>query len=193
MLAAVGFVVLGLVQMLFGYRLFRILVCVAGALIGFFYAPVIIVAVTGEDPGTAVAIAIGVGLAAAFALVAWYVFWLAVFAWGASIGFAVAVAAFGTQPLLAVVIGIAVGGLAMLFQRALIVLLTALTGAWLVVSGIAYLLGAVSAPPRGLIFDPWLDIHAPAGLWLFIIIVVLAAVGALYQVRDTAPMFGRKV
>jgi hypothetical protein len=190
--ALLALIAFGLVQAFFGYRLFRILVGVIGALIGFFYAPEIIALVTGEVPGAMVAIAIGAGLAVAFALVAWYVFWLAVFAWGVSIGYAAGVGLFAAQPWLAAVIGIGVGALAILFQRILIVLLTALNGAWLVVSGAAYLFGQIAAPPRGLLFDPLLDIHAPVSLGVFVLTLILATVAAVYQLRDGAPMLGRR-
>ncbi len=191
-LVVIALLVFGLAQVFFGYRLFRVLVGVIGALFGFFYAPEIIALATGEVPGTSVAIAVGVGLAIAFALVAWYVFWLAVFAWGASLGYVAGVSAFGDLPWLALVAGVVVGGLAMLFQRVLIVLLTALNGAWLLVSGIAFLLGQIVSPPRGLPFDPLLDINEPVSLWLLAVTLVLAAVGAFYQFRDTTPMLGHK-
>ena len=191
-LVVLALLVFGLVQVFFGYRLFRILVGVIGALFGFFYAPEIIALATGEVPGTAVAIAVGVGLAIAFALVAWYVFWLAVFAWGASLGYVAGVSAFGDLPWLALVTGLVVGGLAMLFQRVLIVLLSALNGAWLLVSGSAFLLGQIATPPRGLPFDPLLDINEPVSLVLFAVTLVIAVVGAVYQFRDTTPMLGHK-
>lgn len=191
-LVVIALLVFGLVQVFFGYRLFRILVGVIGALFGFFYAPEIIALATGEVPSTAVAVAVGVGFAIAFALVAWYVFWLAVFAWGASLGYVAGVSAFGDLPWLAVVTGLVVGGLAMLFQRVLIVLLTALNGAWLLVSGSAFLLGQIAAPPRGLAFDPLLDVNEPVSLVLFAVALVIAVVGAVYQFRDTAPMLGHK-
>ncbi|MDH3281433.1 MAG: TMEM198/TM7SF3 family protein [Gammaproteobacteria bacterium] len=191
-LVVLALLVFGLVQVFFGYRLFRILVGVIGALFGFFYAPEMIALATGEVPSTAVAVAVGVGLAIAFALVAWYVFWLAVFAWGASLGYVVGVSAFGDLPWLALVTGLVVGGLAMLFQRVLIVLLSALNGAWLLVSGSAFLLGQIATPPRGLPFDPLLDINEPVSLVLFAVTLVIAVVGAVYQFRDTTPMLGHK-
>jgi Domain of unknown function (DUF4203) len=189
-LVVVALVVLGLAEVFLGYRLFRILVGVLGALVGFFYAPDIIALVTGEAPAFAVAVVVGAALALAFALLAWYVFWLAVFAWGAAVGYAAAMAAFDTLPWLAVVIGIVVGMLAMLFQRVLIVLLTALNGAWLVVAGIAFLLGHITSAPRGLAFDPLLEFHQPIAIWLLGITLVLAAIGAVFQFRDTTPMLG---
>ena len=179
--------VFGLVQLLFGYRLFRVLVAVIGALFGFFYAPEIIALATGELPGIAVAVAVGVGLAIAFALVAWYVFWLAVFAWGASIGYVAGISASGDLPWLAVLSGLVVGVLAIMFQHVLIVLLTALNGAWLVVSGSAFLLGVIALPPRGLPFDPMLDLGEPVSVWLIAITLLLAALGAFYQFRDITP------
>ena len=191
-LLVVALVVLGLAEVLFGYRLFRILVGVLGALIGLFYAPDIITLVTGETPGLTVAVAVGVGLALAFALIAWYAFWLAVFAWGAAVGYAAAMAAFTTLPWVAVAIGVLVGVLAMLFQRVLIVLLTALNGAWLVVAGIAFLFGHITSPPRGLAFDPLFELSQPMATWLLAITLLLAALGAVYQFRDTTPMLGHK-
>lgn len=184
-------VVLGFAEVLFGYRLFRILIGVLGALIGLFYAPDIIALVTGEVPAFMVAVAVGVGLAVIFALLAWYAFWVAVFAWGAAVGYAAAIAVFATLPWVAVAIGIVVGVLAMLFQRVLIVLLSALNGAWLVVAGSAFLLGQIASPPRGLVLDPLLDLGQPVSVWLLGITLVLAAVGAVYQFRDTTPMLGR--
>jgi hypothetical protein len=191
-LLVVALVIFGLVQMFYGYRLFRILVGVIGALFGFFYAPEIIALATSEVPGTAVAVAIGVGFAVVFALVAWYVFWLAVFAWGASLGYVAGASAFGDSPLLAALTALVVGGLAMLFQRVLIVLLSALNGAWLSVSGIAFLLGQIASPPRGLPFEPLLDFSKPVSVWLIAIALVFAAVGAYYQFLDTAPMLGHR-
>ncbi len=178
--------------MLFGYRLFHILIGVIGALIGFFYAPEIIALVTGSPPPTAVAVAIGVGLAIAFALVAWYVFWIAVFAWGATFGYTAGVVGLGAQPWLALAIALVVGALAVLFQRVLIVLLSALNGAWLVVSSIAFLFGHIASPPRGLAFDPLLDVREPVAVFLVIITLALALAGAVYQFRDAKPMLGRK-
>jgi hypothetical protein len=186
-----GLLAFGLIQVFFGYRLFRVLVGVIGGLIGYYYAPAIITLGTGVVPGTATSIVIGVGLALVFALLAWYVFRLAAFVWGATMGYAVSVVTFAA-PWLALVIGLVVGALAMLFQRAVIVLLTALNGAWLVVSGTAYLFGQITTPPRGLVFDPLLDLHGPASAWLIGLTLVLAAVGACYQFWDTAPMLGRR-
>ena len=191
-LLVVALVVLGLVEVFFGYRLFRILIGVLGGLIGFFYAPDIIALVTGEMPGLTVAVAVGVGLAVVFALLAWYAFWVAVFAWGAAVGYAAAMAAFPTLPWVAVAIGGLVGALAMLFQRVLIVLLAALNGAWLVVAGIAFLLGHITSPPRGLAFDPLFELGQPMASWLLGITLLLAALGAVYQFRDTTPMLGHQ-
>jgi hypothetical protein len=190
--AVIALLVFGLVQLFFGYRLFGVLIGVIGALIGFFYAPEIIALVTGAPPPTAVTVAIGVGLAFAFALVAWYVFWIAVFAWGATVGYAAGLATFGAQPWLALVIALVVGALAVLFQRVLIVLLSAINGAWLVVSGAGFFFGKIASAPRGLAFDPLLNIREPVSIWLLVATLALAVVGAVYQFRDSKPMLGRK-
>jgi hypothetical protein len=191
-LVLIALLVFGLVQVFFGYRLFRVLIGVIGALFGFFYAPEIFALATGEVPGIAVSVAVGIGLAIAFALIAWYVFWLAVFVWGAALGYAAGVSAFGDSPWLALVTGVVVGGLAMMFQHVLIVVLTALNGAWLVVSGIAFLFGQIASPPRGLPFDPQIDLSEPGSVAFLAVTLLLASVGAIYQFRDTTPMLGHK-
>lgn len=191
-LALIVLVIFGLLQLFFGYRLFRILIGVLGAVIGFSYAPEIVALVTGTAPSTAVAVVIGAGLAVAFALVAWYVFWAAVFVWGATVGYAAGVATLGGQPWLALVIALVVGGLAVLFQRVLIVMLASLNGAWLVVSGGAFFFGQLATAPRGLAFDPLPEIGEPVSLWLLVATLALAVVGAVYQFRDSKPMLGHK-
>lgn len=187
-LVVIALLVFGLVQVFFGYRLFRVLIGVIGALFGFFYAPEIIALATGETPAIAVTVAVGVGLAIAFALVAWYVFWLAVFVWGAALGYSAGVSAFGDMPWLALLAAVVVGGLAVMFQHVLIVLLTALNGAWLLVSGIAFLLGQIASPPRGLPFDPRIELAEPASVALLAVTLLLAALGAIYQFRDTTAL-----
>ena len=187
-LVVIALLVFGLVQVFFGYRLFRVLIGVIGALFGFFYAPEIIALATGETPDITVTIAVGVGLAIAFALIAWYVFWLGVFVWGAALGYVAGVSAFGDAPLLALLTGAVVGVLAVIYQHVLIVLLTALSGAWLLVSSIAFLLGQVASPPRGLPFDPGIELSGPASAVLLAATLLLAAVGAIYQFRDTATL-----
>jgi hypothetical protein len=191
-LAPIVLVIFGLLQLFFGYRLFRILIGILGAVIGFFYAPEIVAMVTGAAPSTAVALVIGAGVAVAFALVAWYVFWAAVFVWGATVGYAAGVATTGGQAWLALLIALVVGGLAVLFQRVLIVLLASLNGAWLVVSGGAFIFGQLARAPRGLAFDPLPDIGAPVSIWLVVATLALAVVGAVYQFRDSKPMLGHK-
>ena len=192
-LAVAGLIAFGLVQTFFGYRLFRILIGVIGALIGYYYAPQIVLHATGNTPSAAVSVLAGVGLAVAFALVAWYVFRFAVFAWGSALGFVAGIAAFGLQPWIAVLIGLLVGALALLFQRVLVVLLTAVHGAWLAVSGIAFFIGRIASQPRGPAFDPMFDMDQPHSVLLLIISLVLAVMGSIYQFRDPGPMFGRKI
>jgi len=188
--AVILIIVLGLVQTLFGYRLFRILIALMGALLGFLYAPEITMWLTGQAPGAGVTIAIGVGLAVVFSLLAWSVFWLAVFVWGASVGYVLGLTALGGVPWLAFILALGLGAVAVVFQRVLIVLLTAINGAWLVVSGAAFLAGSLEAPPRGIALVPHLDPRDAVSITLLVLTLALAAVGAVFQFRDASPMFG---
>jgi hypothetical protein len=170
----------GLLQLFFGYQLFRLLVVVAGAAFGFTYGPALLTGVTGRPVEPWMALSAAVVAAVVLGLLAWLAFWALVFLWGASLGFTVADAA--TQnfflPLLAAVV---LGVLAVVFQRVLIVALTALSGALLTVVSAAALIGV--APLTTFRLDA---LHP----WLAGVALVLAVIGAILQFRRAVPASG---
>lgn len=165
--------VLGLLQLFFGYPLFRVLVVLVGATIGFAYGPALLTGVTGRpvEPWMALSAAVVVGLV--LGALAWLAFWAVVFLWGAAVGYSV-VDPYTVTPLLPLLASFVVGVLAVLFQRLLIIALTALSGAWLTVMAASALLGLQALDP---------PLPAPSGPLPLVAILVLAAIGAVTQFR----------
>ncbi|MEX2535747.1 MAG: hypothetical protein WD273_09125 [Trueperaceae bacterium] len=167
----------GLLQLFFGYPLFRFLVVIAGASIGFTYGPTLLTALTARPVEPWMSLTAALLAAVVLGLLAWLAFWVVVFLWGAALGYGATDAA-TAGVLLPLLTALVLGVLAVLFQRILIVALTALSGAWLTVTAGAALLGQM--PPGGL------RIQSPEP-WFLIGVLVLAAVGAITQFRRAAP------
>ena len=167
----------GLLLLFFGFPLFRLLVVLAGAAVGFSYGPGLLTALTARPVEPWMALAAAVVAAVVLGLLAWLAYWVVVFLWGAGFGFEV-VAAAGDSLLLALLAATLLGILAVIFQRVLIVILTALSGAWLVVVAGAGLIGLL--PATRLRFE----VPEP---WVLIAVVVLALVGVVAQFRRAAP------
>jgi hypothetical protein len=170
----------GLLQLFFGYPLFRFLVILAGAAVGFAYGPALLTGLTGRPAEPWMALSVALVAAIVLGLLAWLAFWVIVFLWGASIGYSVTDAASATF-LLPILGALVLGVLAVVFQRILIVALTALSGAWLTAVTAGALVGL--APARTLRFE----VVDP----LFLLVVLgLAAVGAVVQFRRSVPRSG---
>jgi hypothetical protein len=171
---------LGLLLLFFGYPLFRFLVVLAGAAAGFAYGPTLLVGLTGRPVEPWMAVSAAAAAALLLGLLAWLAFWAVVFLWGAVIGYGAVDPYTGTAfvPLLAALV---VGVLAVLFQRVLIVLLTAISGAWSTVLAGGALLRLL---PAG---DP---AAAALGPWPLLTVVALAALGAITQFRRAVPPSG---
>lgn len=170
----------GLLLLFFGYPLFRLLVVLAGAAIGFSYGPSLLTAVTARPVEPWMALAAALIAAVVLGLLAWLAFWAVVFLWGAAFGFE-AVAAGTGGVLLPLLAALVLGVLTVIFQRVLIVVLTALAGAWLTVIAGAALVGFL--PEFGIRFEA-------AEPWLLIVVAVLAVAGAVTQFRRAAPTSG---
>ncbi|MEX2542665.1 MAG: hypothetical protein WD314_12705 [Trueperaceae bacterium] len=170
----------GLLQLFFGYPLFRILVVLAGAAVGWTYGPAMLTGLTGRPVEPWMALSAALVAAVVLGLLAWLAFWAVVFLWGAGIGYSILDAASATL-LLPLLGGLVIGVLAVVFQRILIVTLTALSGAWVTTISAAALVGMTA--PRG----PRFDTVEPL---LLIVVLVLAVVGAIAQFRRAVPPSG---
>jgi hypothetical protein len=172
--------VFGLLQLFFGYPLFRILVVLAGAAIGFAYGPALLTGLTGRPVEPWMAATAALVAAIVLGVLAWLAFWAVVFLWGASVGYSLLDAASATI-LLPILGAILLGVLAVVFQRILIVALTALTGAWLTTVTVGELIGL--APPR----RPRFDEVEPL---LLVVVLALALLGAITQFRRSVAHSG---
>ena len=171
----------GLAETFFGYRIFRILVVVAGLLFGWSYAPdLLATAVEGEPSQAAVLVAAIIGAVVA-GLLAWFAFRILVALFGFAVGWSLGLAAFGTA-LAAVILALAAAVVAFIVTRPAIIVLTALNGAWVTVGTILAMLGRLErTPPIFFVQPPDLPLDRP--VWL-VLVIVLAIVGAIIQWRQ---------
>lgn len=178
----------GLLQLLLGYPLFAALVVVAGALLGFQLGPEL------HGAPSALLLALGALLGAlGFAALAWLALPLAAAIWGAALGGLLGVALAPATPWLALAPALALGALAAVFVRPLVVLLSSLHGAWLLVAaGGALLRGpARQATEPGAL--PGLFPTSGAELLLgraplALLVLLLAAAGVMVQLRLSRPL-----
>lgn len=177
------YAVVGLIELFFGYRLFRAVVVLTGALLGLSFGPEVYSRFLGEasEPFAAVAGAVvGAGLFGVLALLGT---WLAALLWGASLGFALGVT-FSATPVWPVVLAVLLGGFAAAFMRSTLPVLTGLHGAWLMVAAIAALAGIV--PFYGiypLTSDQLIFALYP---WLASVTAGVGFLGVLFQLRQVA-------
>lgn len=176
-------VVVGLADCFAGYRIFRFVLGLAGFVLGA-VAGVMIGGHIGNGGELAILIGglvggvVGIGLLVALYYVGVFVFGAAVGAMllgvlGASLGF--------QMPLVVVILGaVILGGVALALQRVVIILSTALSGAWTAVLGIYSVI-----EKRPLEIDqfwrslPWEQPQVPIGIWL-----AVALAGAVVQLRS---------
>ena len=171
----------GLAATFFGYRVFRVLVVVAGMLFGWFYGPALLETMVAGDaaPGATLVAAI-VGAIAAAAL-AWFAFRILVALFGFAVGWSLGLAALGTV-LAALLFAVAAAVLALVVTRPAIIALTALNGAWVTVGTTLAVAGRLERPPPIFFLQPpELPLDRP--LWI-LVVLALAAAGAFVQWRQ---------
>ena len=179
----------GLLACFAGYRVFRVVLVIAGFILGTLLAS----SFMGTDQTLwMVLAAIGGGIAGALILIAAYFVGVALI--GAGIGALAANltwAAFDSEPNVFVVILFAVAGAlgALALQRYVIIVSTAFGGAWTALVGAFALLGdrlAVEAASRN---DVWLAYPlspAPGQRWVLLAWIVLGIAGVVVQLTITA-------
>lgn len=196
LLAGAAQLALGLAMTFFGFRLFRAFLAISGFVAG---ASLGLSIGQTTAPATAWILALALGLVGALLL--WALFRIGAMLAGAALGVAagqaaaVAVpgAANGQWQWLFVLTGLVIGAvLGWRLQRPLIIVATALSGAWGSMAGIAMLLGRATpdqAVPTALgpaLFTPGLPAvwQGGGGLWV-VGGLVLALLGIAFQLRDT--------
>lgn len=178
-------ILVGLVQCFWGYRLFRIVIGIVGFAIGAVLGWALGLSFIGEQWGAILGAILG-GVIGAALLSALY--FLGVFVMGGLLGAMLGASVMGVLgldqiPLVLLILGIIGGIIALIFQRAMIILATAFSGSWSVVTGIAYFLGGGyvwSSLPEGMRGVSWQTVAVLFG-W-----VALGIIGSVVQFA-TAP------
>ena len=185
-LGAILSIVLGLVSCFAGYRLFRVVLAIAGFFIGAVLAGGVFWTVFPQQPEfLAVIIGLAGGIIGAILLGFFYFagVFVAGVALGVLLGSIIPVSMNWQRILISIVLGLLCGVLALALQKLLIVVATAFIGSWAVLGGIALLLGW--AVPLELVRQPpvfWSSNWETAFLiaWL-----VLGSLGVAVQYQPT--------
>lgn len=205
LLAALLLLLVGLAVTFLGFRLFRALLALAGFATGASFA----LSLTSATAVSASTWLLALALGLLGALVLWALFRIGALVAGAVLGLAVAGGVAASLPTgtnvqwdwLLLLVGLVLGAvLAWRLQRPLIIVLTALVGAWASMVGLAMLLGLATptqAVPTALGADLWTlgPAHAWQGegrIWL-LGTLALALLGISFQVRDSLRMRNRRV
>jgi len=192
--AAIVLLLGGTVACFFGYRMFRLVLAIAGFILGAAIAS----SVFGvSDTGPMVIAATVGGLLGAGILVAAYFVGVALF--GAGLGVLVVNLAFsasGREPHFLVIVFGAVAGavISMYLQRYVIIISTGFGGAWTMIVGAMALIGDRAARAAVATNDVWVFYPlnpAPDRRWLPIAWVVLSLIGTGVQLGFTAGEKGR--
>ena len=183
----------GLLACFFGYRLFRLVLGVYGFILGALVASSLVAA--SNTTGLIVAAAAGGVIGAALLFSAYFVGVVLV---GAGLGAMAAQAIWapmGRDPHQLVVILFAVVGAigAWLSQRYVVIVGTALGGAWTTVGGVAAILASRRPSTADAVWLAYPLEPAPGRRWVLVVWLALSAAGMIVQLRGKAPVKkGRK-
>lgn len=192
--AAALLLVAGIVACFFGYRLFRIVLAIAGFILGAFIASSFVAA--SSHMAMLIAALVG-GLVGAGLLITAYFVGVALV--GAGLGAVVAngLFAYGNRDphVVAVVLCSIVGAVAAMYlQRYFIIIGTAFGGAWTMIVGAMAIVGDKQALHAAASGDVWVAYPlepAPGRRWVPVVWIVLALIGMAVQLGWTGGERGR--
>lgn len=177
------YAVVGIIEIFFGYQVFRAVATATGALLGLDFGPEIYARFVGDTPEVFAAIVGAFVGAVLFGVLSLFGVWLAALLWGASLGFALGVT-FAANPAWPVMLAVLLGGLAAAFQRPTLPVLTGLHGAWLLSATVAAL--AAIVPFYGIFPLTSDQLMFTAFPWLASVAVGVGLLGAIFQLRRSA-------
>jgi hypothetical protein len=179
----------GLLNCLFGYRIFRIMLAVYGFVLGAVVGFAFVATVAAGQTLWLLVGAVAGGLLGAVLMVVFY--FVGVFFVGALAGALltdIVTLSLGVDPplLVLLVVALVAGVAALFFQRIGVILSTALGGAWIAVGG-AFSLASGQGLNLRPVFAQTSDYRAGLALWLVLALwLALAIVGTIVQFRTTA-------
>lgn len=198
--AAIGLlgILIGLAFTFWGFRLFLVLLPIWGFFAGFLFGAYATTALLGDGfLATTLGWVIGFVVGLVFALLSYLYYWFAVVFVGASVGYAGGLGLLhwlgnGGDNLMGLLFGIVgaiiVAAVVVILRvpKYLVILLTALGGAFGAVTGLALILNQVTLDElRGGIVGSLAQVNDLPWLW-GLGAIILAGVGAAYQIRLTA-------
>lgn len=198
--AAIGLLglLIGLAFVFYGFKLFLILLPIWGFFFGFLFGAGVVTALFNDGfLATVTGWVVGFVVGIVFAVLSYLFYWFAVVFIGASVGYALGLGLLawlgnGGGNLTGLIFGLAgaaiVAGLVVVLKvpRYLIILLTAIAGAFAAVAGIGLILNRISLTELrdGTVgaFEAVADLN-----WIYMAgAIILAIVGIVYQMRVTA-------
>ena len=185
-MGAILSMVLGLVACFAGYRLFRVVLAVAGFIAGALLAGGLFWTFVPQQPEFLVVIVGLIGGIVGAALLGFFYFagvFVAGVALGVLLGSVISINLGWERVLACILLGLLFGVLALALQKILIVVATAFIGAWAVLGGVVLLLGW--AVPMELVRQPPAFWSMGWGTWFLIAWLILGGFGVAVQYQPT--------
>jgi len=187
-LASIG---LGVVYCFFGYRIFRIILGILGFIGGASVAAAVAFDIFGREQVVLIVAGLVGGIIGAVLMVVLY--FIGIFLLGAWLGslLGVLLTSGGESTVATVIILVlaVIGGIvALMLQKLMIILSTALSGAWAIVSGVFHLVGGAPGPVQAFQYQPNLRALRPMGAWGYVMLlcwILLGIAGMVVQYKIT--------
>jgi hypothetical protein len=187
-LASIG---LGVVYCFFGYHIFKIVLGILGFISGASVAVKIALEVFGREPAIAVLAGLLGGVIGAVLVVIFY--FIGIFLLGAWLGSLLGILLTGggeslIGTIIIVVLAVIGGVVAVMLQKLMIILSTALSGSWGIVSGILHFVGGGFGPIGLFQYHPNPRVLRPMGVRGYLMLlcwVLLGIAGIVVQYRIT--------
>ena len=187
-LASIG---LGVVYCFFGYRIFRIILGILGFIGGASVAAAVAFDIFGREQVVLIVAGLVGGIIGAVLMVVLY--FIGIFLLGAWLGSLLGVLLTGggesTVATVIILVLAVIGGIvALMLQKLMIILSTALSGAWAIVSGVFHLVGGAPGPVQAFQYQPNLRTLRPMGAWGYVMLlcwILLGIAGMVVQYKIT--------
>jgi len=184
-------IAIGILSCFFGYRLFKLIIGIVGFILAAGLAASLCWTFLTQNQLVVLATGLVGGIVGALSLV--FLYYLGIFVAGAILGGLIASVLSGSTTIdpavFSILLAITGGVLAVILQKVVIILSTAVSGAWAVVCGAASAAGLADA---ALLYGSPLTSVRQLSAWLLIAWVILAALGLSTQFSSDRRSTGRK-